>query len=114
MALMSNVHRGPEVTGVSIVLGETEKLTPYDSYRPNLSLKLSNADNTHLIFSKDLVEIFHIKLNELVRSINVECIIKGFLTITNHILQTQTRCLSILKTGIENGLLQISANDIRQ
>jgi hypothetical protein len=86
MAIMPYVHRGPEVTAVRIVLGGTKRLrpTPNGPYIPKLSLKLSNADNTHLMFSKDIVEIFQLKLSELVRAINVECTIKVILTITNH------------------------------
>jgi hypothetical protein len=75
MAITPSVHRGPQVTDTSIVLGGTKSLRPMlnDPYFPKFSLKLSNADNTHLIFSNHRDEIFQFKLNELVRAINVEC-----------------------------------------
>lgn len=76
-AITPYVNRGSLVTGECTVEGETERFRPTPNALKFL-LKSSNADTIQLMLSNDLVESLQLRLNELVREIDVEHNLREF------------------------------------
>jgi hypothetical protein len=85
MTIVPSVHQARQVTGVrsAIVQGRTVTLRPTLDTPEFLKLHLSSADNIQFILNKYLAGSLQLKLNDLVRAIDVECTVKGIPTITN-------------------------------